>query len=185
MIHDIIDSAHLRMKKSIKSVQSDLAKLRTGRASPVLIEHLTVEYYGAMTPLNQVASISVQDARTLLVQPWESHLIPLIEKTILESNLGFNPQTSGEVIRIPLPLLTEERRRELVKLATVEGESGKVAIRNIRRDAIGEFKSLLKNKEISEDDAKRAENDIQKITDGCIQEIAQIVEHKEKEIMQV
>ena len=135
MIDEIIKDAEERMQKSIESMRSEMAKIRTGRASPALIDHLTVDYYGVATPLNQVANLSVQDARTLAVQPWEKAMVPVVEKAILEANLGFNPVTAGDIIRIPMPALTEERRKEMVKVAASEGESGKVAVRNIRRDA--------------------------------------------------
>lgn len=185
MIDDIIEDAESRMAKAGEAMQSDLKKLRTGRASPALIEHITVEYYGNPTPLSQVANVGVADARTLTLSPWEKSMVPVIEKAIMESDLGLNPVTSGEVIRIPLPQLTEERRKEMSKLARAEGENGKVAVRNIRRDAIGKGKALHKSKEISEDEQKGLEDRIQKLTDRFVAEIDKIVEAKENEIMEI
>ena len=185
MIDELLDDAEQRMAKSIESMRSELAKIRTGRASPALIDYLTVDYYGSATPLSQVANISVQDARTLAVQPWEKSMVPLIEKAIMEANLGLNPVTAGEVIRIPLPPLTEERRREMVKVASAEGESGKVAVRNIRRDLNSDFKSLQNDKEITEDDERRAQDLSQKLTDRFVQQIDDIVKEKEAEILEV
>ena len=185
MIDDILKDAEQRMQKSIESMRSDMAKIRTGRASAAIIDHLTVDYYGTSTPLNQVANVSVQDARTLAVQPWEKNMVPVVERAIREANLGLNPVTAGDLIRIPMPPLTEERRREMVKIAAGEGESGKVAVRNIRRDANSEFKSLLKEKEISEDDDKRAHADIQLLTDKYVEKIDHIVADKETEILKV
>jgi len=185
MIDDILKDAEQRMQKSIESMRSDMAKIRTGRASPALIDHLTVDYYGTATPINQVANVSVQDARTLAVQPWEKNMVPVVERAIMEANLGFNPVTAGDLIRIPMPALTEERRKEMVKVAAAEGESGKIAIRNIRRDANSDFKSLLKEKEISEDQDKSAHEAIQVLTDKYVAEVDQIVGEKEAEILTV
>ncbi|NND82467.1 MAG: ribosome recycling factor [Gammaproteobacteria bacterium] len=185
MIDEILKDAEQRMQKSIESMRSEMAKIRTGRASSALIDHLTVDYYGSATPLNQVANVSVQDARTLAVQPWEKSMVPVVEKAIMEANLGLNPVTAGDLIRIPMPPLTEERRKEMVKVAAAEGESGKVAIRNIRRDANNDFKSLLKEKEISEDDDKRAHDLVQTLTDKYVEQVDQIVAEKEAEILQV
>jgi len=185
MIDDILKDAEQRMQKSIESMKLILAKVRTGRASPALIQHLSVDYYGTQTPINQVANVTVQDARTLAVQPWEKPMVPLIEKAIMESDLGLNPVTAGETIRIPLPPLTEERRKEMAKTVGAEGENGKIAIRNIRRDANGTVKELLKDKEISEDDDKRAHDLIQKLTDQYIVNVDEVVSEKEAEIMTV
>ena len=185
MIDDILKDAEQRMQKSIESLKTVLAKVRTGRASPALIQHLTVDYYGTQTPISQVANITVQDARTLGVQPWEKPMVPLIEKAILESDLGLNPVTAGEIIRIPLPPLTEERRKEMAKMVSAEGEGGKVAIRNIRRDANTNFKELLKEKEITEDDDKVAHDRVQKLTDTFIVKVDDVVAEKEQEIMTV
>lgn len=185
MIDDILKDAEQRMQKSIESMRGEMAKIRTGRASPALIEHVMVDYYGSPTPINQVANITVQDARTLGVQPWEKPMVPVVEKAIMEANLGLNPMTAGELIRIPLPPLTEERRREMVKVAAAEGESGKVAIRNIRRDANNDFKSLLKDKDITEDDDKRAQDLVQKLTDKYVSQVDEVVKEKEAEILTV
>jgi ribosome recycling factor len=185
MIDEILKDAEQRMQKSIESMRGELAKIRTGRASPALIDHLTVDYYGVATPINQVANVAVQDARTLSVQPWEKNMVPVVERAIMEANLGLNPVTAGDLIRIPMPPLTEERRKEMVKVASAEGESGKVAIRNIRRDANSDFKSLLKDKEISEDEEKQAEGLIQKLTDKYVDEVDDVVREKEAEILTV
>jgi ribosome recycling factor len=185
MIEDILKDAEQRMKKSIEAMRGEMAKIRTGRASSALIDHLTVDYYGTATPINQVANVSVQDARTLAVQPWEKNMVPVVERAIMEANLGFNPVTAGDIIRIPMPPLTEERRKEMVKVAAAEGESGKVSIRNIRRDANSDFKSLLKDKEISEDEEKQAEDSVQKLTDKYVAEVDEVVKEKEAEILTV
>ena len=185
MIDDILKDAEHRMQKSIESMRGDMAKIRTGRASSALIDHLTVDYYGTPTPINQVANVSVQDARTLAVQPWEKNMVPVVERAIMEANLGFNPVTAGDLIRIPMPPLTEERRKEMVKIAASEGESGKIAVRNIRRDANSDFKSLLKEKEIGEDDEKQAEDRVQKLTDKYVALIDEIVKDKEVDILKV
>jgi len=185
MIDEILKDAEQRMLKSIESMRGEMAKIRTGRASPTLINHLSVDYYGTATPIAQVANISVQDARTLAVQPWEKAMVPVVERAILEANLGLNPMTAGDLIRIPLPPLTEERRREMVKIAASEGENGKIAIRNIRREANSDFKSLLKEKEISEDDDKQAHDNVQKLTDKYVAQIDEVVKEKEAEILTV
>ena len=185
MIDDILKDAEQRMRKSIEAMRGEMAKIRTGRASPNLISHLSVDYYGVATPITQVANITVQDARTLGVQPWEKNMVPVVERAIMEANLGLNPITTGDIIRIPLPPLTEERRKEMVKVAAGEGESGKVAIRNIRRDANSDFKSLLKDKDISEDEDKQAQDNVQKLTDKYVAEVDEIVKEKEAEILTV
>ncbi len=185
MIDDILKDAEQRMQKSIESMRGEMAKIRTGRASPALIDYLNVDYYGVSTPISQVANISVQDARTLAVQPWEKNMVPVVERAIMEANLGLNPVTAGDLIRIPMPPLTEERRKEMVKVAAAEGESGKVAIRNIRRDANSDFKSLLKDKEISEDEEKGAEASIQTLTDKFVAQVDEVVKEKEAEILTV
>jgi len=185
MIDDIVSDAEKRMLKSIESMRGEMAKIRTGRASPALIDHLMVDYYGTATPINQVANISVQDARTIAVQPWEKNMVPVVERAIMEANLGFNPVTAGDLIRIPMPPLTEERRKEMVKVAANEGESGKVAVRNIRRDANSDFKALLKEKDITEDEDKQAQDAIQKLTDTYVAQIDEIVKEKETEILTV
>ena len=185
MIDEIIKDAGQRMQKSIESMRLDMAKIRTGRASPAIIDHLMVDYYGTQTPLNQVANITVQDARTLALQPWEKQMIPVVEKAIMEANLGLNPMTAGNLIRIPMPALTEERRKEMVKVAAAEGESGKIAVRNIRRDANSDFKALLSEKEITEDDDRNGQDRIQKLTDRYVAEIDTVVADKEVEILKV
>ncbi|MBX2849861.1 MAG: ribosome recycling factor [Acidiferrobacterales bacterium] len=185
MIDDILKDAEQRMLKSIESMRSEMAKIRTGRASPSLIDHLSVDYYGVDTPISQVANINVQDARTLAVQPWEKNMVPVVEKAIISANLGLNPVTAGDLIRIPMPPLTEERRKEMVKVAAAEGENGKIAIRNIRRDANSDFKDLLKDKEISQDDDKRAHDLVQELTDRYVAEVDKIVADKESEILTV
>lgn len=185
MIDDIKKDAEKRMKKSVESLKQELTKLRTGRAHTSLLDHISVEYYGNQTPLNQVASITVSDARTLTVTPWEKTMVAPVEKAIISSDLGLNPATSGTVIRVPLPPLTEERRKDMIKVVRQEGENAKVAIRNIRRDANSDFKSLLKDKEITEDQERHAEDDIQKITDKYVGEVDVVLEEKEKDLMEV
>ncbi|MGD8546934.1 MAG: ribosome recycling factor [Thiohalophilus sp.] len=185
MIDDIKKDAETRMGKSVDSLKSELTKLRTGRAHTSLLDHIMVEYYGSQVPLNQVANISVSDARTLTVQPWEKPMVQKVEKAILESDLGLNPATSGENIRVPLPALTEERRKDMIKLVRQEGENARVAIRNIRRDAISDFKSLLKEKEITEDEEHKAEEDIQKLTDKYIARVDEALDIKEKDLMEI
>ena len=185
MIEEIYRDADTRMKKSIEVIKQDLAKIRTGRATPVLLDHIIVDYYGSSVPLAQAATVGVVDSRTLSIQPWEKNMIPVIEKAILESQLGLNPVTAGEVIRIPLPPLTEERRVEMTKLVRQEGEGGKIAIRNIRRDAIHQNRELLKEKEISADEEKGAEQELQQLTDQHIKVIDDIVAIKEVEVLEV
>ena len=185
MIEEIYKDANSRMKKSIEVIKQDLAKIRTGRATPALLDHIIVDYYGSSVPVAQAATIGVADSRTLSIQPWEKNMIPIIEKAILESQLGLNPVTAGDVIRIPLPPLTEERRIEMTKLVRQEGEGGKIAIRNIRRDAIHQNRGLLKEKEISEDEEKDAEQDLQLLTDQHIKVIDDIVAANEAEVLEV
>jgi ribosome recycling factor len=185
MINDILKDAESRMDKTVESTRAEMGRMRTGRASVALLDHLQIDYYGTPTPVAQTASVSVADARTLSIQPWDKSLVPLIEKAIMESDLGLNPVTAGEVIRIPIPPLTEERRRDISKLVRSEGEQGKVAIRNIRRDANHHLKDLLKEKEISEDEEKRAQDSVQKLTDKAVTLIEQIVDDKENEVMEV
>jgi ribosome recycling factor len=183
MIDDIKSDAAERMGKSVQALETELAKLRTGRAHPSLLEHISVSYYGSDTPLNQVANVTVEDGRTLVVQPWEQSMVSAVEKAILESDLGLNPNTAGTVIRIPLPPLTEERRKDLVKIVRHEGEQAKVAVRNIRRDANSDLKNLVKEKLITEDDEHRGQEVIQNLTDQHVKEIDQRVEQKEKDLM--
>jgi ribosome recycling factor len=185
MIKEIMQDAGSRMEKTIDSLRQSLGKVRTGRAHPSLLDHLRVEYYGSEMPISQVANIGVEDARTLTVTPWEKQMVQAIEKAILKSDLGLNPATSGTVIRIPMPPLTEETRRELVKVVRHEGEAAKVAIRNIRRDANSDFKELLKEKEISEDEEHKAEDDIQKLTDRYVGEVDKVLAGKETELMEI
>ena len=185
MLQDIRKDAESRMQKSIDSLRNELSKIRAGRAHPSLLEHVRVDYYGTETPLTQVANVTVQDARTLAVSPWEKDMVGKIERAILESDLGLNPATNGTLIRVPLPPLTEERRRELGKVVRNEGENAKVAVRNVRRDANNDVKELLKEKEVSEDDARRTEDDVQKITDRFVKEIDEIVKDKEADLLEV
>jgi ribosome recycling factor len=185
MQQEIKQAAQQRMSKTIESLKADLAKLRTGRAHPSLLEHIQVSYYGNDSPLSQVATVSVQDARTLAITPWEKSMVEPIEKAILNSDLGLNPTTAGQTIRVPLPPLTEERRKEMTKLVRAEGENAKVAIRNIRRDANADVKDLLKEKSITEDEERRAQDDIQKITDKFIAQVDDALSAKEKELMEV
>ncbi len=185
MLDDIKRDTRVRMSKSIEALTRELAKIRTGRAHPSLLEHVQVEYYGSMVPVSQAANVTVEDARTLAVTAWDKTLVPIIEKAILTSDLGLNPTTAGNVIRIPLPPLTEERRRDLGKVVHTEGENAKIAIRNIRRDANHHIKELLKEKEIAEDDDRRAENEVQQITDSNIQKVDEIVTLKEQELLEI
>jgi ribosome recycling factor len=185
MIDEIEKDAESRMRKTIESTRDEMARIRTGRATTALLDHLTVDYYGSSTPVNQVATVAVADARTLTVQPWEKNMLAVIEKAILESDLGLNPVTAGETMRIPLPPMTEERRVELVKIVRNEGENGKIAIRNIRRDAIQTVRELLKEKEISQDEEKGAESALQVLTDRHVARIDEVVGEKEKEVMEV
>ena len=185
MIDDIKQDAESRMKKTVASTREAMTRIRTGRASPALLEHLTVDYYGTQTPITQVATVSASDARTLTVQPWERSMLAPIERAILESDLGLNPVTAGETMRIPLPAMTEERRVSMVKVVKNEGEEGKIAIRNIRRDAIGTVRDLLKEKEITQDEEKQTEGELQKLTDTYVAQIDEVVGEKEREVMEV
>ena len=185
MIKDIQEDAKKRMRKSVEALKSELTKLRTGRAHTSLLDHLVVEYYGNDVPISQVATISVSDARTLTVTPWEKNMVQAVEKAIMTSDLGLNPATSGTNIRVPLPPLTEERRKDMIRIVHNEGEGARVAIRNIRRDANSDFKSLQKDKEITEDECRRAEDQIQKLTDDYIKEVEKAIEDKEKDLMEI
>ena len=185
MIDDIKKDASERMDKSVAALQQELTKLRTGRAHTSLLDHITVEYYGSEVPLNQVANINVEDARTLTVSPWEKQMVQPIEKAIMTSDLGLNPATAGTIIRVPLPPLTEERRKDMIRLVRQEAEGGRVAVRNIRRDAISDVKDLLKEKMIGEDDERRAEEEIQVITDKHIASIDEMLAQKETELMEI
>ncbi len=185
MLEDVKKDATERMAKCVTAFRNDLKKLRTGRAQPSLVEHLKVEYYGNEVPLLQVASINVEDARTLAVSPWERNMVPVIEKAILKSDLGLTPATAGQVIRIPLPPLTEERRRELTKVVHREAENARVGVRNVRREVMNELRDMLKEKLLSQDDDRRAHDEIQKLTDKHVAEIDHVMAEKEKELMQV
>ncbi|TXI49678.1 MAG: ribosome recycling factor [Lysobacter sp.] len=185
MLNDIKKDAQARMTKSIEALRHSLTKVRTGRASPSLVDHLKVNYYGSDMPLSQVASIAVADARSLTITPWEKQMVAAVEKAIYASDLGLTPNTAGTVIRINLPPLTEERRKELSKHVHSEGEDTKVAIRNIRRDANQHVKELLKDKKITEDEERRCEEDIQKLTDKAIKDVDEVVKAKEQELMAV
>ncbi|HHC71884.1 MAG TPA: ribosome recycling factor [Thiotrichales bacterium] len=185
MIDEILKDAASRMAKSVEAVHGEFDKIRTGRAHTSLLDHITVSYYGSEVPLNQVANVTVEDSRTLAITPWEKSMVPVVEKAIMTSDLGLNPSTAGSVIRVPLPPLTEERRRDLVRIVRQEAEQGRVAVRNIRRDANNDLKELLKEKEISEDDERRAQEQIQKLTDRYVAEIDKLLAGKEAELMEV
>ncbi len=185
MLEEIKQETLERMEKSISSLESSLQKIRTGRANPSLLDAIQIDYYGNMTPLSQVSNISVQDAKTLLISPWEKNLVPDIEKAIQSSDLGINPATTGDVIRVILPDLTEETRRDLIKVAKSEAENSKIALRNQRRDANGLLKEYLKEKEISEDDERRGQEIIQNLTDDFISKVEQLLELKEKDLLEI
>ncbi len=185
MIEDIKKDAKTRMEKSIESLKLELSRIRTGRAHPSLLDHVVVDFYGSEVPVGQAANVSNSDSRTLSIQPWDKAMVPVIEKAIINSDLGITPTSAGEVIRISLPPLTEERRKDLVKVVKGEGENAKVAIRNIRRDANSMIKKLLNDKDISEDEERRAETDIQKITDDFVGKVDATIAVKEKELMEV
>lgn len=185
MLDEIKKDAGTRMAKSVASLQQDLTKIRTGRAHTSLLDHITVEYYGSSVPLNQVANVGVEDSRTLIITPWEKDMVQPIEKAIMGSDLGLNPASAGTVIRVPLPALTEERRKDMIRVVRQEAEGGRIAVRNIRRDALHDIKELLKEKMIGEDDERRAEGDIQGITDKYVAEIDKILAEKEAELMEV
>ncbi len=185
MINELKKDAETRMGKSVEALKNDLSKIRTGRAHTSLLDHITLDYYGSQVPLSQVASISVSDARTLAVTPWEKQMVTPIEKAIMTSDMGLNPMTAGEVIRVPLPPLTEERRKNMIKIVRQEGEGARVAVRNIRRDVLGDFKSLQKDKEITEDEERHAQDDVQKITDRYVAIIDELLKDKEKDLMEI
>lgn len=182
---DVKKNAEQKMQKSIETLRADLAKVRTGRAHVGILDHIQVDYYGNPTQINQVANVTLIDARTIGVQPWEKKMVAVVEKAIRESDLGLNPSTQGDMIRVPTPPLTEERRKEIVKLVKGEGEDSKVAIRNIRRDANEALKKLLKDKACSEDDERRAQDDVQKLTDKFVTEVDKLITEKEKELLTV
>ena len=184
-IADIKQTAETKMAKSIEAFKGDLQKIRTGRAHPGILDHVQVDYYGAMLPISQVANVSLLDARTISVQPWEKGMAAKIEKAIRESDLGLNPSTQGDLIRVPTPALTEERRRDLTKVVRHAGEDCKIAVRNLRRDANEHLKKLLKDKAVAEDEERRAQDEVQKLTDRTINEVDRLVQGKEAEILQV
>jgi len=177
--------AGVRMSKSVAALKSELTKIRTGRAHTSLLDHITVEYYGTQVPLNQAANVGVEDSRTLTVTPWEKDMVQVIEKAIMGSDLGLNPATAGTIIRVPLPALTEERRKDMIRVVRHEAEGGRIAVRNIRRDAMHDIKELLKEKMIGEDDERRGESDIQTITDKYVAEIDEVLGVKEAELMEI
>ncbi|ENO80123.1 ribosome recycling factor [Thauera sp. 63] len=185
MISELKKNTEQKMQKSVEALKTDLTKIRTGRAHTGLLDHVMVEYYGSMVPLNQVANITLIDARTIGVQTWEKPMLPKVEKAIRDSDLGLNPSNMGELLRVPMPALTEERRRDLTKVVRQEGETAKIAIRNLRRDANQHLKDAVKDKEISEDDERRAEEDVQKLTDKYVAEIDKLLAQKEQELMQI
>lgn len=185
MIPELKKAAEQKMQKSVEALKNDLGKVRTGRAHTGLLDHVTVDYYGNPTPVPQVANVTLLDARTIGVQPWEKNMIGKVEKAIRDADLGLNPATMGDIVRVPMPALTEERRRDLIKIVRAEGESARVAIRNLRRDANSALKEALKAKQIPEDDERRAQDDVQKLTDKYIEEVDKLLIHKEQDLMQV
>lgn len=185
MINEILKDAESRMAKAVSSVETAFKKIRTGRAHPSILDPVKVNYYGSETPLNQIANITVEDARTLGISPWESNLVPEIEKAIMKSDLGLNPSTTGNLIRIPMPALTEETRKNYIKQARAEAENGRIAIRNIRRDANGSLKDLVKEKEISEDEDRRGQDQVQKMTDKYVSSVDERLTLKEKDLMEI
>ncbi len=185
MIDEVLEDAEIRMKKSLANLRRELSKLRTGRANTALLDHIRVNYYGTIVPLNQVATLTVSDARMISINPWEKSMIPVIAKAIIESNLGLNPMSASEIIRVPIPALTEERRREITKVARTEGESAKIAIRNIRRSSNSDLKDWLKEKEITEDEERFGLVKIQELTNRFVSQVDVIVGEKEKEIMTI
>ncbi len=185
MLEDIKKDAVDRMQKCVLSLRNELKRLRTGRAHPSLLDHIRVEYYGNEVPLNQVANVALEDARTITVTPWEKQMVQVVEKAIMKSDLGLMPNTAGTVIRVPMPALTEERRRDLTKVVKHEAENARVAVRNVRRDVMNDLKDMVKEKLLAQDDDRRAQEDIQKLTDKYVAEIDQVLAEKEKELMQI
>ena len=185
MINDIKQDSEKRMKKAVDSLEHEMTKIRTGRANASLLDHVQVDYYGNASPLNQVASVTTSDSRTLLVTPWEKSMVSAVEKAILNSGLGLNPSTAGNAVRVPMPPLTEERRKEMIRVVRAEAEQGRVTIRNIRRDANNHLKDLVKSKDISEDDERRGSEAIQKLTDKYIAEIEAVLQLKEKDLIEI
>ena len=185
MLDEIKKDASSRMAKSVASLQQELTKIRTGRAHTSLLDHVTVEYYGSVVPLSQVSNVGIEDSRTLIITPWEKDMVQPIEKAIMTSDLGLNPSTAGTVIRVPLPALTEERRKDMIRVVRSEAEGGRIAIRNIRRDALHDIKELMKEKMIGEDDERRAEGEIQNITDKHVADVDRVLADKESELMEI
>jgi len=185
MLNEIREDAQSRMEKSVENLEANFAKIRTGRAHPSILDAVTVDYYGSEVPISQVANINVEDARTLTVQPWEQPMVAVVEKAIMMSDIGVNPVTNGNMMRIPMPPLTEERRKDLTKVARSEAENARIAIRNIRRDANGDVKSLLKDKDITEDEARQTEDQIQKITDQMVAKADALLKEKEDTLMEI
>jgi len=185
MISDVKKTADQKMHKSIETLRADLAKIRTGRAHTGLLDHIHVDYYGTSMPLPQVANVTLADPRTIGVQPWEKKMIPVVEKAIRDSDLGLNPATSGDMIRVPMPALTEERRRDLIKVVHKEAEGARIAVRNVRRDANEQLKKLLKDKQCSEDEERRAHDELQKLTDRFVAEIDKLMQVKEADLMAI
>ena len=185
MINDVKKSAEQRMQKTLETFKTDLTKVRTGRAHTGLLDHITVDYYGSPTPINQVGNVTLIDARTIGVQAWEKGMAAKIEKAIRDSDLGLNPASNGDLIRVPMPMLTEERRRDLTKIVKAEAENARVAVRTVRRDSNNDLKNLLKDKDITEDEERRAQEDIQKLTDKFVAEIDKALAEKEKELMEI
>jgi ribosome recycling factor len=185
MSHPVLTKSKDKMEKCIASLRGELSKVRTGRASASMLDDIRVDYYGTPTPLNQVATLSVPEPRMITVSPWDASVIPLIEKSIIKSDLGLTPANDGKLIRIPIPALNEERRKEMVKLTRKYGEESKVAVRHVRRESIDEIKALEKDKKVSEDEAKKLEAEVQKLTDSYVKKVDESLEHKEKEVMEV
>jgi ribosome recycling factor len=185
MIAELKKSTEQKMQKSLEALKHDLQKVRTGRAHTGLLDHIQIDYYGTMMPIAQVANLTLLDARTIGVQPWEKKMLPVVEKAIRDSDLGLNPSTMGELVRVPMPALTEARRKELIKVVHKEAENAKVAVRNVRRDAIQQIKDAMKHKEISEDDERRAQDDMQKLTDRYVAEVDKVLAAKEADLMAV
>lgn len=181
----VTKDAEMRMRKSIDAYKTEIAKLRTGRANPSILDHVHIDYYGTEMPINKVANINVADARTLTIHPWEKHMVPVIEKAILNSGLGLNPATAGEIIRVPMPALNEERRKDLIKVVRNEAENARVSVRNARRDANAELKTLLKAKQITEDEERRLTDEIQKLTNKFVAEVDQLTTAKENDLMAI
>ena len=185
MISDVKKSAEQKMQKSVETLKHDLSKVRTGRAHTGLLDHIQVDYYGSIMPINQVANVTLADARTITVQPWEKKMIPIVEKAIRDSDLGLNPATQGDIVRVPMPALTEERRKDLIKVVRHEAENARVAVRNVRRDAIEQLRKLLKDHKVAEDDERHAQVDVQKLTDRYIAEIDKQLAVKEADLLAV